>query len=221
MPTASLYLVTPEIEDAGAFAALLREALGAAQIAAVLLRFADKDERSRINAAKALVPLIQGSGAAALIEGEASTAARAGADGVHVTGGPEALREAVESLKPQGIVGAGAVRSKHDAMTAGEADIDYVMFGEAKRDMKTGELAFPPLHLTIERAAWWAEVFEIPCVALASSADAIAPLAATGAEFIALGPWLFEDQHAIAGHIRDASTQIAQAVAAQAATGRA
>jgi thiamine-phosphate pyrophosphorylase len=39
----------------------------------------------------------------------------------------------------------------------------------------------------IDRASWWAEIFETPCVAYAPSLDAVGPLAATQAEFIALG----------------------------------
>ncbi|MGN0112492.1 MAG: thiamine phosphate synthase, partial [Cellulosimicrobium funkei] len=53
-----------------------------------------------------------------------------GADGVHVTeGGIKAIRAAVSALKPDGIVGVGNVRTRHDAMSFGELDVDYVMFG--------------------------------------------------------------------------------------------
>ena len=67
-------------------------------------------------------------------------------------------------------------------MTAGEAGADYVMFGEPRRDGWT-----PPLAETAERAAWWAEIFETPCVAFAARLDDVAPLAAAGADFVALG----------------------------------
>ena len=61
------------------------------------------------------------------------------------------------------------------------------MFGEPRRDGYT-----PPLAETIERTAWWAEIFETPCVAFAGALDAVAPLTAAGADFIALGDaiWL-------------------------------
>ena len=71
-------------------------------------------------------------------------------------------------------------------MTAGETGIDYVMFGEPRPD---GTL--PPLDQVVERSAWWAEVFTTPCVAYAGAPEAVRPLASTGAEFVALGDWVF------------------------------
>ena len=56
-------------------------------------------------------------------------AARAGADGAHLTG-IEAFAAALGALKPDRIAGAGGLRSRHDAMLAAEAGADYVMFGE-------------------------------------------------------------------------------------------
>jgi len=38
-----------------------------------------------------------------------------------------------------------------------------------------------------ERVAWWAEIFETPCVAYADTIEAAAELAASGADFVALG----------------------------------
>ena len=80
-----------------------------------------------------------------------------------------------------------AGRERDDAMNAGEAGADYVMFGEPRPDGWT-----PPPEETLERAAWWAEIFQTPCVAYASSLDQIAPLAAAGADFVALGDALWK-----------------------------
>ena len=71
-------------------------------------------------------------------------------------------------------------------MAAGEAGADYVMFGEPHRDGWT-----PPLAETAERVAWWAEIFETPCVAYAARLDDVATLAAAGADFVALGDALW------------------------------
>ena len=49
----------------------------------------------------------------------------------------------------------------------------------------------PAFDAVSERVAWWAEVFEVPCVGFAGALDEVAPLAAAGAEFIALGDWVF------------------------------
>src|SRR5262245_7125858 len=59
-----LYLVTPAIDDAAGFARELAAALNAADVAAVLVRLAESDERAKINKIKALGPTIQDKGAA-------------------------------------------------------------------------------------------------------------------------------------------------------------
>jgi thiamine-phosphate pyrophosphorylase len=186
-PAPRLYLMTPPVTDAAAFAVDLTAALAAGDIAAVLLRFADGDERSLINRAKALVPPVQNKGAALLLDGHAELAARAGADGAHLTG-IGAFNDALGQLKPERIAGAGGLASRHDAMTAAEAGADYVMFGEP--DSYGARPAFAAIE---ERVAWWAEVFESPCVGYAASPDEVAPLVRAGADFVALGDWLWRD----------------------------
>src|SRR5262245_1199358 len=115
-----LYLVTPEVTDPAGFSPVLAEALGAGDVAAVLLRLAAADERTLINRAKVLAPIMQGKGAALLIADQAEIAARAGADGAHLTG-IDALQSALGSLKPARIAGCGGLATRHDAMLAGEA----------------------------------------------------------------------------------------------------
>ena len=39
--------------------------------------------------------------------------------------------------------------------------------------------------------AWWAELFELPCVGYAASLDEVGPLAQAGADFVALGDWIW------------------------------
>src|SRR5258706_5084644 len=86
-PAPRLYLVTPQ-DPAGVADLLaqdlLAQALGVADIAAVLLRLPPGDERGQVNHAKALAPAVQGKGAAFLLDGHPSLAARAGADGAHL-----------------------------------------------------------------------------------------------------------------------------------------
>ena len=53
-PAPRLYLVTPVIEDAAAFAGVLRDAIAAADVAAVLLRLKPAGERDLINRIKML-----------------------------------------------------------------------------------------------------------------------------------------------------------------------
>ncbi len=198
-PAPRLYLVTPPVAEAAAFSTQLAAVLGAGDVAAVLLRFADADERTQINRAKALVPVVQDGGAALLIDGHAGLVARSGADGAHLTGIDD-FTAALEQLKPERIVGVGGLVTRHDAMVAAEAGADYVMFGEPHA---AGER--PGLDAIEERVAWWAEVFEAPCVAFAASEEDIAPLVKAGADFIALGDWLWRDPRAVAGVIARAA----------------
>jgi thiamine-phosphate pyrophosphorylase len=179
--------VTPEIGDAAAFAAPLEAALSAGDVAAVLLRLAPGDERSLINRVKSIAPLVQRSDAALVLDGHAGIVARGGADGAHLEG-IDAFNAALEALKPDRIAGCGGLHTRHDAMLAAEQGADYVMFGDPDPDRRR-----PAFGLVEERVAWWAEVFEAPCVAYADGPAEVAPLVAAGADFIALGHWLWRD----------------------------
>lgn len=182
-----LYLATPALADPAAFVPQLERALRAGDVAAVLLRLEDVDERSLINRIKSVARAVQGRDAALLLDGRPALVARAGADGSHLAG-IEALQGALPVLKPDWIAGAGNLRSRHDAMLAGEANADYVMFGEP--DRRGGR---PEFEIIEERLAWWAELFQPPCVGYAANADEIRPLAQAGADFIALGDWIWTE----------------------------
>jgi thiamine-phosphate pyrophosphorylase len=186
-PRCSLYLVTPLLSaaDAAAFGKIFAEALEAAPIACALVRFASGSEAHAKAIVAPLLPSAKDVDCALLIENDARLAARLGADGVHVAGVGENLVEAIESLKPERIVGAGSIHTRDDAMTAGELGADYVMFGEPHGGARTRGLA--SLVSLTERVAWWAEIFETPCVAYADTIPAAGALAEAGADFVALG----------------------------------
>jgi len=197
-PAPRLYLITPQIADASAFSARLVSALDAGDVAAVLLRLGDGHERALINCAKSLAAPVQGKGCALLIDSRFDFVARAGADGAHLTG-VAAFTDAIGQLKPERIAGAGGLVSRHDAMVVAEQGADYVMFGEPDAMGKR-----PSLSAIEERVEWWAEVFEIPCVGYAASLDEIAPLALAGADFVALGDFVWRNEDAIASIIAEA-----------------
>ena len=187
-PSCRLYLVTPPlaVADLAAFAPRFAAALAAGDVASALVRIAPEAQGDAKRIAERMVEAAARADAAILIEGEPRLAARVGADGAHVSGVGDPLSDALASLHPERIVGVGALRGRDDAMTAGEADVDYVMFGEPRRDGWT-----PPLAETVERVAWWAEIFQTPCVAYAARLDDVAALAAAGADFVALGDALW------------------------------
>ena len=183
-----LYLITPIVDNPETITPLLSRACAGGGVAAVLLRLRSADERTLINRVKTIAPAVQDAGAALIVsvpaEPEAdlaAIAARGGADGVHAQS-VAAARLLRERLRDERIVGIGALRSRHDCMEAGEIGVDYLLFGEPRPDGFV-----PPLEGTLERASWWAEIFETPCVAYAPSLYVIGEVARTGAEFIAVG----------------------------------
>lgn len=197
---ARLVLFTPFEPDAATLPQALEAALSAAPVDAVILRLPETDDRSRINLAKAVAPIVQGKGAALMLAGYPELVARAGADGAHVTGIP-AVAPALEILRDkERMCGVGGLPARHDAMEAAELGTDYVMFGEPRADGSV-----PPLSGVLERAQWWAEVFQVPCVAYAPSLDDVAALAATGAEFVALGDYIFRDEEGPAAAMQKAA----------------
>jgi thiamine-phosphate pyrophosphorylase len=202
-PTPRLYLVAPEVAEPAALTASLAQVLAAADVAAVLLRLGGEDERSLINRAKVLAPAIQGRGAAFLLDGHPDIVARAGADGAHLAG-IEAFTAAAAALQPERIAGCGGLKTRHDAMLAGEAGADYVLFGEPDRAGSR-----PSFEAVLERVTWWAELFEVPCVGYAATLAEIDRLAQGGADFVGVGDCIFNDPRGPAAAAADAARRLA------------
>jgi thiamine-phosphate pyrophosphorylase len=180
--TADLYLVASSIGEAEGIRASLQRVLASTGAAALLLPRGVRAERPYRELVKAVIPVAQEAGCAVLIEGEPGLVRTLGADGLHVTNLDD-LEEAISALKPNNIVGYAASDSRHEAMTAGELGVDYVLFG--------------PLSGTIsaeqrEMARWWAETMEIASVLSDPEATAAAYDAAE-CEFIALSLDRVED----------------------------
>lgn len=186
-PVPRLYLATPVVDDPATLAAELPGLLASADVAAVLLRLKETDQRTMISRIKVLAPPVQKAGAALLIDGHAELVARGGADGAHLTG-LAALEEAVSSLKPDRIAGVGGLATRHDSMSAGEMGADYVLFGEP--DAKEQR---PAAQAVAERLDWWAELFEPPCVGFATSLEEAHDFAASGADFVLVGEFIWAD----------------------------
>jgi thiamine-phosphate pyrophosphorylase len=207
-PRCSLYLVTPPLSaaDADAFVKIFVRVLEAAPIACALVRFAPGSESHTEAIMAPLLRPARDADCALLIENDARSADRLGADGVHVAGAGADLVAAIKRLKPERIVGAGSLRTRDEAMTAGEMGADYVMFGELHGGAQTAGLA--SLVSLTERVAWWAQIFETPCVAYAGTIAAAGPLADAGADFVALGDAIW-DNSSPAAAAREAQALIA------------
>ena len=186
-PAPRLYLATPIIDDPASLVAELPALLASADVAAVLVRLKETDQRTMISRVKALAPAVQGSGAALLLDGHVELVARAGADGAHLTG-IAAMEDALPTLKPDRIAGVGGLTTRHDSMAAGEAGADYVLFGEPDARQQR-----PSVEAIAERLQWWAELFEPPCVGFAVSRDEATEFAASGADFILVGDFIWAE----------------------------
>ena len=148
-------------------------------MACLLLRCAPGlDDGAVHSAVERLRPLAQKHDIAFLIEDRVELARGVGADGVHLTMAV-AYDEARRRLGPDMIVGVSCAE-RDDAIDVAEQGADYVAFGDFDDPA--------PTAATIELAEWWSEIMTVPCVGAgcARAADATR-LAATGADFIALG----------------------------------
>jgi thiamine-phosphate pyrophosphorylase len=201
-----LYLATPIVKDARAFLPKLEAALDAGGVASLLLRHDAKDEAAAEAIAKTLIGSTQSRGVAFIVEGSPDFVLRVGADGLHVWGNGELLLSAIRRLSPRLIVGAGALFDRDAAMRAGEAGVDYVMFGEPEAE--GGEVPFPAL---VERTRWWAEIFNTPCVAYARSLDEVSALTKAGADFVMLDDCVWSHARGPAEAIREALAKIGEA----------
>lgn len=163
----------------------LNAALAAARIASVLIV---PVSGAVLNAptVQSLVQLAQKKGAVALIADDAQLARTLRADGVHLGSTKDlagAYAAARSVLGQNGIVGVDPGLSRHDAMTLAEADADYIAFG-APAHLKDRDKARTRRD---ELIAWWAEIFQAPCVAFdVETPEEAESLSLAGADFIAI-----------------------------------
>lgn len=174
--SAQLFLIVPPHADPAETLAALEQIAATTEIPALLLRRGDMAENAYKSLVKTIAPRAQALGAAVLIEGEPGLVRLLGADGLHVSGGVKAVRDAIAALKPDLIVGAGDIGSRHDAMQKGELDIDYILFGPL-----SGGISEPERDL----ARWWAETMQVPSV-LSDPAAGLVGHDAGDCEFIGL-----------------------------------
>ena len=186
---AQIFLIAPVKGETKDLSRSIGEALGATHIAALLLPRGSRDEDDYQKLAEEILPMAHAHGCALLLDDAPMLAKKLGADGVHMSGDIKSLREALKLLKPDMIVGTGAVHSKDEAMRKGEAGVDYVFFGDI--DGRSDDNLF-------KLASWWAETFEIPAI-YSDPAAAPGNLQLPDCEFIALSDSIWSSPEG-AGH---------------------
>ena len=199
-----LCLITPARLDADRFAPVLDQALRSGDVASLILDLSGLDAEAGQLAAERLVPIAQANGVAAIIAGPLAIARAAGADGVHVDGGQAELRRAVDMFHPDSIVGAAGLRTRHEAMLAGETECDYLFFGRLDGD--TGEAIFDK---ALDMAAWWSAVFEIPAIVMGgSSLASVIEAVDARIEFVALRDAVWNHEAGAAAAVAEANRLI-------------
>ena len=185
-----LILIAPEDADPATASAKLESAFGGMTtghgIDAVLIG-AGMSETEALAAAGDQVALVQGHGAAAIIVGHSRIAGRTGADGLHVGTGVADVKAAIQTFKPDRIVGAGNLKTRHAAMEAGSENVDYVLFGQLRGDTHS-----EPHPKAVKLAQWWAELMQVPAVLHAGNSIATLENMPRAIDFIALDRALWE-----------------------------
>ncbi|MBW7852499.1 MAG: thiamine phosphate synthase [Rhodospirillales bacterium] len=197
-PACRLYLITPPaLPDLRGFAATLAGALDAGDVASLQLRLKDAPDDEVRRAIEALRPAAQERGVAFILNDRPDLAAETGCDGVHVGQDDTPYAQARRLVGPEAIVGVTCHDSRHLAMEAAEAGADYVAFGAF---YPTGTKT-PKSRAAPDLLEWWAELMEVPCVAIGGITVAnCRPLVAAGADFLAVsaGVWTHPDGAAAA-----------------------
>lgn len=186
MTDTQLYLISP-LDVGGDFPQRLERALTAGKdlVTAFQFRVKDVDQHEAAGLAEPLQAICAAHDVAFIVNDSVALAKRLKADGVHLGQDDGDPRDAREELGREAQIGVTCHASRHMAMEAGEAGADYVAFGaffdSTTKDKGDAERPTPEL---IE---WWAQIFEIPVVAIGGiTPDNCKPLIEAGADFLAV-----------------------------------
>jgi thiamine-phosphate pyrophosphorylase len=160
MPTdrsrlAGVYLLTPDAVGAAfdRVLAVVHEAL-AVGVKAVQYRNKVADAHERERQARALVALVQGAGAVAIVNDRAALAAAVGADGAHLGRDDGDVREARRAL-PDGLLGVSCYDDLARAEQAVTDGADAIAFGSMfPSATKPGAVRAPLELLSTARCRW-------------------------------------------------------------------
>jgi thiamine-phosphate pyrophosphorylase len=183
-----LYLITPPKLELTHFTPALEAALAGGDVACVQLRLKDLADGEVLRIAAALKPIVQGAGAAFILNDRPDLAARGNADGVHIGQNDTNYAEARSTVGADRIVGVTCHDSRDLAYRAAEAGADYVAFGAFHpTGTKDAQFHADPALLEV-----WQETMQTPCVAIGGiTVENAEPLVRAGADFLAVsaGVW--------------------------------
>lgn len=203
-----LYLVTPPVLEPAAFGETLKRALDAGDVACLQLRLKTADDDAIRRACDHLRPIAQDRGVAFLMNDRPDLAHQLGCDGVHVGQDDTPYAQARRIVGRDAIVGVTCSDSRHLAMEAGEAGADYVAFGPMfPSATKAKDFVAGP-----DIIAWWAEMMEVPCVAIGGiTAANCGPIVSAGADFLAVVSAVWDHADGPGAAVREFNQAIARA----------
>lgn len=89
-------------------------------VASLILPDNGMDDASFQAYAERIVPIAQAAGVAVIIAGDSRIAGRVHADGIHIETGRKELAETIERVAGKMMVGAGAAKTRDEALELGE-----------------------------------------------------------------------------------------------------
>jgi len=198
-----LVLVVPPVENVEA---MLADALEGGDVASIILAQAGLSEVAFGAHVEKLVRVAESHETAVLVEMDSQAMGRSGADGLFVTGALEGLGDAIARFSPKRIVGYGGIKTRHNAMTAGELNPDFLFLGKLDGDIK------PEAHpKNLEMANWCTELMQIPIVVMGGTAlESVVDVAKSGADFVALGLAVFSHLDGSRAAVKTANEMLAQ-----------
>lgn len=155
-----IYLITPTEFELSTYPDQLAACLDSTAVACVRLALASRDESRIARAADTLREVTAARDVALVIESHMMLVEPHGLDGVHLLDAARSVKTARKALGDDAIVGAFCANSRHDGMTAGELNADYVSFGP---------VGVTPLgdgrQAELDLFEWWSLMIEVPVVA--------------------------------------------------------
>jgi thiamine-phosphate pyrophosphorylase len=198
-PPCQLYLISPP-DVGGDFPRRLEEALGGGEVAAFQYRVKGLDQHEAARLAEPLLDICRARDTAFIVNDDVSLAKRLGADGIHLGQGDGDPRDARALLGQRAQIGVTCHDSRHLAMEAGEAGVDYVAFG-AFFPTDTKQTIYRPDPSIL---GWWSRLFEIPCVAIGGvTAENGRALVEAGADFLAVSSAVWSHEHGPAAAVAE------------------
>ena len=181
MSSPRLFLIAPTEIIENSFAARLEDILSKNNVAILLLAANSGAATGQFSSYHQIIEITHQHNISVLIQNDLKLVKKFAADGVQIDSVKNLKQTLKESKRPE-IIGAAGIVTKHDAMVKGELQTDYVFFGDCCK--LEDDFSEPKI---LELAAWWAENFKVPGVALAGKKlESVREVAATGIDFVAV-----------------------------------